>query len=137
MNNTTQTEQYKGSCLCQGTQFYIKGQLDEIVMCHCIQCRKITGHFMAATRVVRDEYIVMIKQDTLSWYDSSSYAKRGFCNVCGATMFYKNKEKDGCSISMGVLDDAPKIPIKSHIFCRYKADYYQITDDVSLYDERD
>ena len=38
-----------GSCLCGEVAYEVTGPLRPVVNCHCLQCRKTTGHFMAAT----------------------------------------------------------------------------------------
>ena len=40
---------HTGSCLCGSVRFRISGHLRGVVYCHCWQCRKQTGHFVAAT----------------------------------------------------------------------------------------
>ena len=41
---------HQGSCLCGGIAFATHGPLRNVIGCHCHQCRKWTGHFVAATR---------------------------------------------------------------------------------------
>ncbi len=40
-----------GSCGCGAVRFTTRGTLRGVVYCHCVQCRKQTGHFFAATSV--------------------------------------------------------------------------------------
>ena len=30
---------YQGSCLCQGIRYEIKGDIGDIIQCHCQRCR--------------------------------------------------------------------------------------------------
>ncbi|MCV9897564.1 UNVERIFIED_CONTAM: GFA family protein, partial [Cronobacter sakazakii] len=34
---------YQGSCLCQGIRYEIKGDIGDIIQCHCQRCRKSNG----------------------------------------------------------------------------------------------
>jgi len=66
-----------GSCLCGAVQYETRGELRPVVACHCSQCRKLTGHHMAATASLLKDFSIT-KNDGLKWYASSDYAKRGF-----------------------------------------------------------
>ena len=61
--------EYKGSCVC-GQTSYIAYDLNDISYCHCDQCRKMTGHFMAASQVSRDN--IKIKGKICLLYTSPS-----------------------------------------------------------------
>ncbi len=70
-----------GSCLCGGVRFEVHGPMQEITACHCTQCRKTTGHFLASTNVANDD-LIMSASGSLRWYTSSQVAERGFCGTC-------------------------------------------------------
>ena len=113
------------------------GPLRPVVACHCGQCRKQTGHFVAATRT-RDSDIEISDSGTLKWYAASEDAKRGFCSICGSALFWKRNGSDHISVMAGVLDgDAGGIKLDRHIFVDDKGDYYEIADDVPLYPQAD
>ena len=76
------------SCLCGGIKIKVKGKLRHVINCHCSQCMKTHGNYAAYTSSL-EENITFIKKETLKWYNSSKKAKRGFCSICGASMFYK------------------------------------------------
>jgi hypothetical protein len=40
---------HEGSCLCGAVRFRTHGALRGVIYCHCSQCRKQTGYFVAAT----------------------------------------------------------------------------------------
>ena len=79
------------SCLCNGISLKIKGEFRPVINCHCIQCAKTHGNYAAYTSVL-EENIVFKSKKTLKWYKSSTKAKRGFCNNCGASIFFKRSE---------------------------------------------
>ena len=116
-----------GGCLCGGVQFSVASELRPLVYCHCKQCQKTSGHFVAATAAPRDD-LVLNKQDSLRWYDSSQTAQRGFCFVCGSNLFWKPVQGDYVSIFAGSLDQPTGITAKEHIFVEAAGDYYTIKD---------
>ena len=124
----------KGSCECQGVVFELTGELRDVVFCHCSQCRKTSGHYWAATQVSKGN-LNLIKATSLSWYDSSDEARRGFCSVCGSSMFYERKGIDKISVSAGSLEIPTSLDRMRHIYVASKGDYYDISDDLPQFEE--
>ena len=124
----------KGSCECQGVVFELIGELRDVVFCHCSQCRKTSGHYWAATQVSKGN-LNLIKATSLSWYDSSDKARRGFCSVCGSSMFYERKGIDKISVSAGSLEIPTYLDRMRHIYVTSKGDYYDISDDLPQFEE--
>ena len=124
----------KGSCDCQGVVFELIGELRDVVFCHCSQCRKTSGHYWAATQVLKVN-LNLIKATSLSWYESSYKARRGFCSVCGSSMFYERKGIDKISVSAGSLETPTSLYRMRHIYVASKGDYYDISDDLPQFEE--
>ena len=124
----------KGSCECQGDVFELTGELRDVVFCHCSQCRKTSGHYWAATQVSKGN-LNSIKATSLSWFDSSDKARRGFCSVCGSSMFYERKGIDKISVSAGSLEIPTSLDRMRHIYVASKGDYYDISDDLPQFEE--
>ncbi len=116
----------KGGCLCGAVKYTVNGALRPVVNCHCQQCRKSSGHHVAATSAARGD--VKIKGG-VTWYASSDRAQRGFCATCGANLFWDGAGKN-LSIFAGTLDGASGLQTKGHIYVADKGDYYEITDDL-------
>lgn len=118
----------QGSCLCGGVTFELTGELRPSVACHCIQCRKTSGHYVSATQVGPDQ-LNITNASTLAWFQSTPEAKRGFCNTCGSSLFWKhNADKGAVSVMSGTIDGATGIDTAKHIFTAFKGDYYDIAD---------
>ncbi|HEV7290823.1 MAG TPA: GFA family protein [Devosia sp.] len=120
---------HTGSCLCGAVRFGVTGDLPEASACHCTMCRKHTGHFEAGVDVPRSQ-VTMVQQDTLAWYQSSAKVRRGFCSVCGSSLFFDPVERDWIGIMMGAFDGPTNTKIGLHIFVADKGDYYEIGDGV-------
>ena len=115
------------SCLCNGVSMKIRGEFRPVINCHCIQCTKTHGNFAAYTSVL-EANIEFKSKKTLKWFQSSKKAKRGFCNSCGASIFFKKYGSKGVSISAGLFRKPSKLKTKSHIYVKNKRDYYKIED---------
>lgn len=122
-----------GSCLCGAVTFEVEGPLRPVVACHCGQCRKVTGNFVAATGAARDAVTIA---GEVTWFRSSPEARRGFCAICGSQLFW-----DGLgthlSIMAGALDGATGLSLAGHIFCADAADWEVIDDGLPRADGAD
>jgi len=123
---TTQ-ETHSGSCLCGGVRFTVTGPLGKVIYCHCSQCRKQTGHFYAGTNVP-DAALLLEGGGNVAWYASSEAAKRGFCRICGSTLFWKAHDVGYISVLAGSLDLPTGLQAARHDFVADKGDYYSIDD---------
>ncbi len=122
-------EIHEGSCLCGAVRFKTRGELRELIFCHCSQCRKQTGLYYAATNVL-DSNLELEGADEITWYRSSGEAQRGFCRNCGSALFWKAEGLDYTSILAGTFEEPTRLEPGYHIFCADKGDYYEIRDDL-------
>ena len=113
------------SCLCKGVKFKTNGEHRNISNCHCIQCRKTHGIYGAYSNV-KDKDIKFLNKKTLRWFKSSNKAKRGFCNKCGASMFFKVKESKNIHIAAGMFNKPVKLKTELNIFVKGKLEYYKL-----------
>ncbi|MBF2759010.1 MAG: GFA family protein [Ectothiorhodospiraceae bacterium AqS1] len=124
-----------GRCECGKVKFDIESPQEAITVCHCSQCRRISGHLWAATRVPRYDQVKFQESEGLTWYTSSDFAKRGFCKYCGSSLFYRMNDEEGVGIAAGCIESPTGMSIQRHIFTADKGDYYDIKDDVPILDK--
>ena len=122
------------SCLCKGVKIKTNGKHRNVSNCHCIQCRKTHGIYGAYSNV-KDKDIKFLNKKTLRWFKSSKNAKRGFCNKCGASIFFKFKNTDNISIAAGMFDKPTKLKTIRNIFIGSKSDFYKITDGLPKFNK--
>jgi hypothetical protein len=118
-----------GGCACGGVRYEVRGKLRDIIACHCMQCRRTSGHFVAATACRRENF-TLLKGDSLSWYVAVPGFRRGFCNQCGSSLFFEEDGGERVSIAAGSLDGPQGLKIAAHIFVSEAGDYYQIEPQV-------
>ncbi len=123
----------RGGCLCGAVRYETEGPLRPVVACHCTQCRKTSGHHVAATSAPRDGVKI---EGRVQWYQSSPEARRGFCPVCGSNLFWDGPGSH-LAIFAGTLDTPSGLRLEGHIFCADKGDYYDIDDDLPKADGDD
>ena len=122
----------KAHCLCGGVKMKIAGSLRKVINCHCIQCMKTHGNYATYTMCKKNN-IKFLSKKTLRWYQSSHKAKRGFCNKCGASIFFKRNNSDYISISAGLLNNPTRLKSKMDIFTKGKLDYYSLNNKLKKY----
>ena len=136
MTQITKLVRATGSCLCGAVKYKVLDSLRPVVYCHCTQCRRTSGHFVAATATLK-ENLVLVSDQGLSWYQSSASAGRGFCRFCGSSLFWAPASNNYVSIMAGTLDQSTGIEALEHIFVQHKADYYDLNDGLPQHRQDD
>ena len=126
-----QAQRHTGSCLCGAVRYEVTGPLRDVVECHCAMCRRTHGHVAAYTAAPRSALRV-VEARGLRWYDSSSFARRGFCGECGGSVFWERKAADAISIAAGTLDPPTGLRTTLQIFVDDAGDYYAVRGDVPV-----
>lgn len=122
MNNFTPLS---GSCLCGKITFEVTAPPKGPSICHCGQCRKLSGHVWASAYVDQADLKI---SGPVKWFASSLEAKRGFCPECGSFLFWKANAENHTSFALGALDGSTGLHLEKHIFVADKGDYYEISD---------
>ncbi|MGE0725935.1 MAG: GFA family protein [Alphaproteobacteria bacterium] len=116
-----------GGCLCGGVRFAFTRASSQVVNCHCSQCRRFHGHFGPYVTIAMAG-VRFDAEASLTWYQSSAKARRGFCGVCGASLFWQKVGGEHLDVAAGSLDPPTGLATIRHIFVADKSDYYTIDD---------
>ncbi len=126
----------RGSCLCRRVTFAVDGSISELSNCHCTECRKAYGSAFGTVAICKKEdFKYLTGENLISSYKQSERVNRYFCNHCGSPLPIKEDWDPLIGIPAGLLDDNPKVKISEHIFVKYKAPWWEITDKIPQYDE--
>ena len=123
----------RGHCLCNSVRYEARAPLRSIIYCHCEMCRRTGGHFVAATACERQHLDIQISNDALRWFQSSTVARRGFCQICGSNLFWDSDGSPNISIWAGTLDSPSGLVGREHIYTANAGDYYVIADGLPQY----
>jgi hypothetical protein len=132
MADSAQTS--KGRCLCGAVSFEVAGELRPVIYCHCEQCRRTSGHFVAAT-ACRPQQLTIFGEENIKWYESSESAMRGFCQLCGSSLFWKPAHGEHWSIWAGTHDRPTGLQGDQHFYVHLNSDYYEIDDGLPQFAE--
>lgn len=120
-------DRLNASCRCGGVKFSIPVESAGVFCCHCGDCRKAHGNYMAVIGAPRDD--VRFEEDgTLQWYGYSDKARRGFCSTCGSRLFKDNIGTDLLMVSAGVIDGDTGKQIVKNILTEFKGDWYELPE---------
>ena len=122
-----------GSCLCGAVRYAVDGALRDVSYCHCSQCRRTSGHFVAASACDKAD-LRLLNDAGLRWYRSSPLAERGFCARCGSSLFWRPDNEAHISIMAGTLDVPTGLAAYEHIYVKDASDYYTIDDGLPSFD---
>jgi hypothetical protein len=114
----------KGSCQCRAIEYEIRGSVRPVVLCHCSQCRKSSGHYGAATQALLEN--VTITGSTLKWFRSSEKAERGFCGNCGSNLFWRRVQGIHISIWAGTIDGSSGLRTEGQLYPESAGYYYEL-----------
>src|SRR5258708_35880268 len=95
-----------GGCACGGVRYEVRGPLRDVIACHCVQCRRTSGHFVAATACRRSVF-ALLKSDTLQWFVAVPGFRRGFCSECGSSLFFEETGGGRGSSAAGSRTERP------------------------------
>ena len=117
-----------GSCLCGAVRYEVNGPLRDVIVCHCGQCRRAHGH-VAAYSAARWDHLRLVQDRALRWYRPQGLndnASRGFCGVCGASLFWHLPQSTTVSIAAGTLDTPTGLRTIREIYTEDASDYYEV-----------
>ena len=117
-----------GSCLCGDVRFEVEAELAPPDACHCVACRKSSGHVFASTDVAVEALTIHDPHDALRWYASSARVRRGFCGHCGCSLFWAPIGGPKIAVAMGAFDTPTGTRLHMHIFVSEQGDYYALDD---------
>jgi hypothetical protein len=127
----------KGSCLCGKIQYQYSGDLNEISMCHCEQCRKAQGSaFVAVAPIQSSLFFILTGQEYIKEYRSSPGKVRAFCQECGSPLYSaRDDQPDVKRLRLGTLDTSVTVEHRYHIFVKSKAPWFDIKDGLPQFQE--
>ena len=122
-----------GRCECGGVKYQTDDELRPVVDCHCDRCRRITGHFMAASGCALSR-LEFVADDTLRWYEPADGVFYGFCGTCGSTLFWRSDgDADWISIAAGTIDKPTGLSTGSAWWTTTAGDYHRLDPEVPSY----
>ncbi len=122
------TELAAGGCLCGDVRYEVSGEPTVCCLCHCTLCRRSVG----ATPVAWATYpsgALRVVRGAPTWFESSAWARRGFCARCGTSLFFAStRHPDEIDVTSVSLDDADGVAPDRHIWVPSKLAWVGVAD---------
>lgn len=109
-----------GGCSCGAIRYRVTGAPEQVLVCHCPDCRRAAGAHAVAWLILPVEYFEM-SCGTPAPYHSSSGVTRTFCSSCGTTISWQRDDQpDRIDITLGSLDDPERFTPTKAVYKRHK-----------------
>lgn len=124
----------RASCLCGTVRWHYDGAFERLTHCHCQMCRKAHAAAFATYAVgPAGPFGLDSGEDAIVGFESSPGFIRSFCRHCGSVL--PNRDLGAIvALPAGCCDDDPGIRPTAHIFARWGAPWYPITDALPQHD---
>lgn len=101
-------EVLRGSCLCGGVAYRADGPVRHTSHCYCTMCQKQHGAASGTyANVARATFALERGAALVTEYASSDHGRRGFCKVCGSTLYWRSTQsEDRIAVTLGTLEPA-------------------------------
>lgn len=121
------TQSIKGHCLCEKVNFTAELEATSVAACHCSICQRWGGS--AYMSVDTGSTASFTGQESITRFDSSDWAERGFCSHCGTHLFYRLKDNNQHFIPIGALQSTEGLVFDHEIFVEEQCPVYQFANE--------
>jgi hypothetical protein len=121
------TIEARGSCLCGAVALHTTQLGLDAGACHCDICRKWGGGPLFALSCGDD--LSFEGRDRVSVFDSTAWAERGFCSVCGTHLFIRVKPNGRYILPAGLFSAERDLRFDHQIFIDKKPAYYGFSNE--------
>lgn len=126
--STTRT----GQCLCGSIKYSISGTTVYNTICHCLNCRRVTGSaFLCASICYKEGFQITQGSTHQKEYqdiatNSGTSLKRTSCDVCGSNLFaYAGLWEAIVSVAAGTLDDFEDWKPDTEQWCVHRVEFVE------------
>ncbi len=130
MNNNNNLQ---GGCLCGEIKYTVTANPFASEYCHCRMCQIMAGSPVATWMDFKVEQVIW-KKGKPKEYRSSEHVRRGFCELCGSTLSFRDiRHPDYFTLSVVSLDNPNLVKPTYHIYTQSQVDWLKIDDDCTRY----
>lgn len=114
-----------GICLCGAVTLKVSALSTHIGACHCSMCRTWSGGPLFSANCGKE--VTIDGEDSLGVFNSSAWAERGFCKVCGSNLFYRIKAS-GQYLANPEIFGKQDFQFTHQVFIDEKPTYYEFSN---------
>ena len=117
----------KGNCLCGAVKLTVKNMTNSVEACHCGMCRRWGGGPLVCVECGTD--VTFEGEENIAVYNSSDWAERGFCKICGSHLFYRLKDTNEHQVPAGLFDNQTSFHFDLQVFTDQKPAFYRFANE--------
>lgn len=120
-------EKLTGGCLCGEVRFEVLDNFQQFHLCHCAQCRRITGSAHASNLFTSAGNLSFVTgEDRITHYvDAARDFSKSFCQCCGSGLPHTSPSSGNWVVPAGSLDTSPSLQPQDNIFWADRAEWYE------------
>jgi hypothetical protein len=125
-----------GGCLCGGVRYEYRGEIAELSLCHCSQCRKAQGSaYVAVCPIETKDFVLLTGRELLKEYRATPNKARVFCSNCGSPLYSKRDDlPNALRLRVGTIETPFECKSTYHIHVASKAAWEHISDSYRHFD---
>lgn len=123
----TNSQKETSSCLCGQVKITAKTINPQFTVCHCKACRSWGGAPFFAVQCGTE--VDFEHDDKIKEFDSSAWAKRGFCSDCGTHLYYRLKKTGEYNMPVGLFPDLKDLKMNMQYFSDRRPNYYCFSNE--------
>jgi len=117
-----------GGCHCGQITYEAELDPERVVICHCVDCQKLTGSPFRITAVVSQDDLKVTGEPKMykRTADSGRVRQQHFCQNCGSPLFVNGESGEATriwGIRWGSIDQRPDIKPLRQVWCRSSPDW--------------
>ncbi len=115
-----QSRSTEGGCLCGAIRYEVLGEPEQVLVCHCPDCRRAVGAQAVAWLIVAGAQYGLLR-GTPATYVSSPGVSRSFWAKCGTSLTWVGQaHPDRIDITLGSLDNPSQFIPTRAVYRRHK-----------------
>lgn len=118
-----------GLCLCGAVQVRVDFKNTDLGACHCSKCLAWCGGPVMELECGTD--VDFQVDENIQIFESSKWAVRGFCKICGSHLFIKEKQSNSYGIPVGLFKNDANISFNRQVFFDNKPAYYNFSNSTN------
>jgi len=128
---------HTGKCYCGDLHFEFNGPIHSQILCHCRECRYLSGGAANTFIIISEENFKWTKgkPSIFQRNDLEKPRTRFFCGSCGTHICVKSPPRPGMLVlKVGSLDDHSWFAPEAAIYCIDIQPYHVIPEFLPVYD---
>ena len=120
MSANAKTSELVGGCKCGAIRYRASGPPDQVLVCHCPDCRRSAGAQSVAWFFIASDKFEYTRGEPTEFVSSPGVVRK-FCGTCGTTLSWEGDKQPGrIDVTVGSLDHPEDFPPTRAVYREYR-----------------